>query len=133
MLFSVTKQGPSFVTLPTDGDYFGVYVSATENPGRFWIQMVTKDSRQLDNLIEDMTIFYGDRDQGRRLSEPKVGDLCCCPFQHDQSWYRAKITNILPSHIQLYYLDFGDSGTVPVPNVKEMRYCTVWVLEFPKA
>ena len=92
-----------------------------ESPGRFWIQVVTKDSKQLDDLVEEMTVHYGDRGEGFSVNNPQVGDLCCTPFEHDRSWYRAKIIKVTPPNVNIHYLDFGDRGTVPISNVKELR------------
>lgn len=119
---NLAKDKSTFVQLPTDGDYFGIYVSAMKNPGHFWIQKVTKDSKQLDELVEQMTVYYGDKDGGYRLRSPNVGDLCCSPFKHDQSWYRGEITDIVPDEeVQIFYLDFGDTERVPLSDVKELR------------
>ena len=107
-----------------DGDYFGVYVSAMDTPGHFWIQNITKDAKQLDDLVEQMTQFYGDRGQGHRLIPPKVGDLCCATFQHDESWYRGEVLQVMEdrNEVQIHYLDFGDTGVVSMANVKEIRF-----------
>lgn len=107
-----------------DGDYFGVYVSAMETPGHFWIQNVTKNSKQLDNLVEEMTQFYGDKGQGHRLIPPKVGDLCSAAFKHDDSWYRGEIVEVLEksSEVRIHYLDFGDTDVVSTSYVKEIRF-----------
>lgn len=112
----------TFVQLPSDGEYFGVYVSAIETPGCFWIQKVAKDAKELDELVEEMTVFYGEQGGGQTLSSLKVQDLCCAPFQHDKSWYRGEISEIIsPTEVRIFYLDFGDTGTVLTVNVKELR------------
>jgi tudor domain-containing protein 2 len=100
-----------------------VYVSAIDTPGHFWVQNVTKDSKLLDNLVEQMTQFYGDRGLGHNLIPPKVGDLCCATFQHDESWYRGEIVQVMEdkSEVRIHYLDFGDTGVVSMANVKEIR------------
>lgn len=99
-------------------------MSAVDTPGCFWIQRITQDAKNLNNLVDEMTRFYGDRGQGYRLIPPKVGDLCSATFQHDDSWYRGKIVGVMDdkSEIQMYYLDFGDTGFVPMSYVKEIRY-----------
>lgn len=72
----LAKDKATFVQLPMDGEYFGVYVSATESPGNFWIQRVTKDSKQLDLLVKEMTAFYGDKDGGYRFVLVHIFTLC---------------------------------------------------------
>ena len=117
------KDKLTFAHLPAHGDFFGVYVSAMDTPGHFWVQNLTEDSKLLDNLVEQMTQFYGDRGQGSSLIPPKVGDLCCAAFQHDESWYRGEIVQVREdtNEVQIHYLDFGDTGIVSMENVKEIR------------
>ena len=119
----VAKDKLTFAHLPVHGDYFGVYVSAMDTPGHFWIQIITKDAKQLDKLVEDMSQFYGDRDQGCRLIPAKVGDLCCGTFKHDESWYRGEIVELLEdrNEVRMHYLDFGDTDVVSMSNLKEIR------------
>ena len=121
--FILAKDKLTFAHLPAHGDFFGVYVSAMDTPGHFWVQNLTEDSKLLDNLVEQMTQFYGDRGQGSSLIPPKVGDLCCAAFQHDESWYRGEIVQVMEdsNKVQIHYLDFGDTGVVSMENVKEIR------------
>ena len=119
-----------FARLPEHGDYFGVYVSAMDTPGHFWIQNITKHAGKLDKLVEDMTKFYGDADYGDRLMSPRVGDVCCGTFQHDESWYRGLIKEVMEDRnaVMMHYLDFGDTGVVSMSNLKEIRcrfYCFI--------
>ena len=123
MDFLTAKDKLTFAHLPVHGEYFGVYVSAMDKPGHFWIQNITTDAKLLDNLVEEMTQFYGDRGEGHRLIPPKVGDLCCATFQHDEAWYRGEVVQVLEdrSEIRIHYLDFGDTDVVSMANVKEIR------------
>ena len=51
-----------------------------------------------------------------------VGDIIATPFEHDRSWYRARITEILEGdQIDVYYVDFGDSCIVSMDTVKAIR------------
>lgn len=119
----VVKNKLTFSHLPVHGDYFAVYVSAMDTPGHFWIQNISSDAKQLDDLVEEMTQFYGDKGRGKLLTLPKVGDICCATFQHDESWYRSEIVKVMEekNQVRVQYLDFGDSDVVSMSNVKEIR------------
>ncbi|NXF79008.1 TDRKH protein, partial [Sclerurus mexicanus] len=52
-----TVPSPDF-SFPAD-EHLEVYVSAVENPGHFWIQILGNRSLQLDKLTAEMRHFYG--------------------------------------------------------------------------
>jgi len=57
-----------------------------------------------------------------RVDKFSVGDIIVTPFEHDRSWYRARISEILEGdQIDVYYVDFGDSGIVSMDSVKAIR------------
>ena len=39
-------------------DYLKCYISAVDDAGHFWVQVLNARSGQLDKLIQDMTTFY---------------------------------------------------------------------------
>lgn len=39
-----------------------VYVSAVENPGQFWVQVVGPGAVALDKLVTEMTEYYNDEE-----------------------------------------------------------------------
>ena len=60
--------------------------------------------------------------QMSRVDKFSVGDIIVTPFEHDRSWYRARISEILEGdQIDVYYVDFGDSGVVSMDSVKAIR------------
>jgi hypothetical protein len=47
---------PSSVQYPNTNDYVEVFISAVDNPGHFWVQLVrTGDAQKLDALITNIT------------------------------------------------------------------------------
>ncbi len=44
-------------------EYLEVYVSAVENAGHFWVQVLGSKAIQLDRLIENMTAHYTSPEQ----------------------------------------------------------------------
>ena len=55
------------------------------------------------------------------MKTPQVGDLVAAPFDHDAMWYRAQVLEVLDDTVDLYYVDFGDSGIVDREKVMPLR------------
>ncbi|KAM4661914.1 tudor and KH domain-containing protein isoform 2-T2 [Discoglossus pictus] len=91
-------------------EYVDVYVSATENPAHFWIQILGSRSSQLDKLTTEMSEHYEKQQQRRDPPEFQVGDIVAAPFHTDAFWYRAEVLGFLDNgKVDLYYVDYGDS------------------------
>ncbi|KAL8577956.1 hypothetical protein ACOMHN_011507 [Nucella lapillus] len=99
-----------------------VFVTAVENVGRFWIQMVTEEAINLENLTETMTSFYihAQTSETYKLSAVNVGDVVASPFASDDSWYRARVEGFMEGKVDLFYLDFGDVGLLPLESLREL-------------
>lgn len=104
-------------------EHLEVYVSASENPNHFWIQILGVRSLQLDKLTKEMNRFY----TGCNLTEQKVetivvGDIVAAPYRDHGTWNRARVLGALPSGlVSLYYVDFGDNGELPRDSLCRMR------------
>ena len=113
---------PAF--LPETNDYFASFVSAVDGEGGVWVQpMEREDPAQLEDLVDRMTLFYGElSDEDSRLENVVVGCVCAAPFEHDGSWYRAVITSAPTQGLaNILYVDYGDSGSVAVTKLKTLR------------
>ncbi|XP_075834373.1 tudor and KH domain-containing protein [Microtus pennsylvanicus] len=101
-------------------EYREVYVSASEHPNHFWIQIIDSYSLQLDKLISEMTRHYNST-----LPEDlilHVGDIVAAHLNLDGCWYRAQILGTLESgNLDLYFVDFGDNGDSPVESLRTLR------------
>ncbi|XP_063172964.1 tudor and KH domain-containing protein [Candoia aspera] len=102
-------------------EHLEVYVSASENPGHFWIQIVGSRALQLDKLAREMTQYY----EGGGAPEAQsvhVGDIAAAFYPDDRSWYRARVLGTLASgNLDLYYVDFGDNGEAPLEKLRPLR------------
>ncbi|XP_017558869.1 tudor and KH domain-containing protein isoform X1 [Pygocentrus nattereri] len=105
------------------GEHFEVYVSASENPQHFWIQIVGVRSLQLDKLTTEMSRLYnGDTLHEHRVEAIVVGDIVAAPYRDYGTWNRARVLGILGSGlVDLYYVDFGDNGELPRDQLRSMR------------
>ncbi|XP_064416726.1 tudor and KH domain-containing protein [Latimeria chalumnae] len=103
-------------------EHLEVYVSASENPNHFWIQILGARSLQLDKLITEMSRYYEASSQSDKLASVQVGDIVAAPFAHDSSWYRARVLGFLEDGlVDLYYVDFGDNGVAPLEKLGCLR------------
>ncbi|MBZ3877733.1 Tudor and KH domain-containing protein [Sciurus carolinensis] len=104
-------------------EYLEVYVSASEHPNHFWIQIIGSRSLQLDKLVSEMTQHYENT-----LPEDltvHVGDIVAAPLSTNGSWYRARVLGTLENgNLDLYFVDFGDNGDCPLKDLRALR--SVW-------
>ena len=73
-----------------------------------------------------MTNYYGDPELSQDEKPPsKVipGDIYCAPFEFDDLWYRGSVieTNEEEQTTLLYYIDYGDTGTVPFDELRKLK------------
>uniref|UniRef100_A0A8C5QV40 Tudor and KH domain containing n=1 Tax=Leptobrachium leishanense TaxID=445787 RepID=A0A8C5QV40_9ANUR len=96
--------------------YVDVYVSASENPQHFWIQIQGSRSSQLDKLSVEMNI------PELQLPEISVGDIVAAPFPNNSTWYRAEVLKFLDNgNVDLYYVDYGDNWATTTDNLFPLR------------
>ncbi|KAJ8712152.1 hypothetical protein PYW07_004994 [Mythimna separata] len=107
-----------------------VYVSAVSSPSRFWVQFVGPQVTQLDSLVEEMTEYYGKKEnrEAHALAHVSVGQVVAAVFRHDGRWYRARVHDIRPNEFDatqqvadVFFLDYGDSEYVATHELCELR------------
>uniref|UniRef100_A0A8C5T0Y3 Tudor and KH domain containing n=1 Tax=Laticauda laticaudata TaxID=8630 RepID=A0A8C5T0Y3_LATLA len=111
-------SSPGFNIRPKD--HLEVYVSASENPSHFWIQIINTKALSLDKLVQEMTKYYETNDG--ELESVQVGDIVAAYYPEDHSWYRAEILGTMDNgNLDIYYVDFGDTGEVPLEKLRLLR------------
>nr|KAF6398200.1 tudor and KH domain containing [Rousettus aegyptiacus] len=101
-------------------EFLEVYVSASEHPNHFWVQIIGSRSLQLDKLVNEMTQHY-------KNSLPEdltvhVGDIVAAPLPTNGFWYRARVLGTLENgNLDLYFVDFGDNGDCPLRDLRALR------------
>ncbi|XP_074175296.1 tudor and KH domain-containing protein isoform X5 [Rhinolophus sinicus] len=121
-----TSPGMSMFEIPSPDfsfhadEFLEVYVSASEHPNHFWIQIIGSRSLQLDKLVREMTQHYENS-----LPEDltvHVGDIVAAPLPTNGSWYRARVLGTLENgNLDLYFVDFGDNGDCPLRDLRALR------------
>ncbi|XP_030051001.1 tudor domain-containing protein 15 [Microcaecilia unicolor] len=94
------------------------YVEYVLNPSNFWIRTDIYECEFLTMMrkISELYSTYGINDN--ILENPKPGLLCCARYTKDSHYYRAAVVEVLDSQITVYFLDFGNTETVPFYDVK---------------
>lgn len=69
-----------------------------------------------------MTCFVWMLTKGEPVTELKEGDVVAAPFEHDGQWYRTEVCELNGDNIDLYYVDFGDSGFLTKDRLRVLRY-----------
>ncbi|XP_068610640.1 tudor and KH domain-containing protein [Brachionichthys hirsutus] len=118
-MFEISSPDLSF----QPDEHLEVYVSASENPNHFWIQILGDRSLQLDKLTQEMTRLYNRNNSAeQRVETIVVGDIVAAPYQDQGTWNRARVLGVLGSGlVDLYYVDYGDNVELPRDSLCHMR------------
>ncbi|ODM99995.1 Tudor and KH domain-containing protein [Orchesella cincta] len=98
-----------------------VFVSCVYHPNDFWIQVVGRDSVELDKLCESMTDYYSGQNEPRDENQFNVGDIVAAPFEVDGKIYRAKIMQMDDNGVEVSYLDYGDRRVLSASDIHELH------------
>ncbi|NWJ03199.1 TDR15 protein, partial [Crypturellus undulatus] len=107
------------VEMKVNSSYVG-FVVYVINPSNFWIQTseYQNEFEALMKNIEDVYNKCGCDD--RVLKNPEPGLLCCARYSKDMCYYRGVVTEVLCVNVTVYFLDFGNTDTVPSCDVKTL-------------
>ncbi|XP_010084866.1 PREDICTED: tudor domain-containing protein 15-like [Pterocles gutturalis] len=90
------------------------------NPSNFWIQTCEYEN-EFQALMKNIAAAY-DRCGADEmvLKNPEPGLLCCARYSKDMLFYRGVVIEVLCGNITVYFLDFGNTDTVPCCDVKTL-------------
>ncbi|XP_015126881.1 tudor and KH domain-containing protein homolog [Diachasma alloeum] len=101
-----------------------VYVSATDSPSEFWVQVVGPGTLALDDLVKAMTDYYNN-DESRELHtliHISEGETVAARLTFDNCWYRAEITSFVGNgQYEVFFLDYGEHAVINVTDILELR------------
>ncbi|NXG75509.1 TDR15 protein, partial [Baryphthengus martii] len=96
---------------------FVVYVI---NPSNFWIRMCEYQN-EFQALMKNIADMYNQCGADEMvLKNPEPGLLCCARYSKDLHYYRGVVIEVLHVNITVYFLDFGNTDTVPYYDVKTL-------------
>ncbi|XP_035667114.1 uncharacterized protein LOC118409857 isoform X3 [Branchiostoma floridae] len=94
------------------GDQLNVVVTNVTTPDQFWCQDVEADLPRINAYCQSCQ---------ETVQSPKESDLCCALYSEDQTWYRAKILDVVSSKmLTVRFIDFGSIETVSAVNTRPL-------------
>ena len=52
------------------------------------------------------------------LMNPVAGGMCIAPYEN--MWYRARIRTVLGDRVRVFYVDYGNTETVRISEIREL-------------
>lgn len=112
-------SAPVVGVCPKLGAFHVAQVSHLRDPSEFWLQL-HEHCQLLRQLRQCMWNFYS---HATKLDgtgwDPQPGSLCCASGK-EGAFYRAVITKVLDSGVEIYLVDRGNTETVDRCAVKEL-------------
>lgn len=102
--------------LPVLSTHQKVYVSHACPEGIYLQKAAFADL--LADLLQRLYEFYNETESVEH--EWKTTDFCCAKSVNDEQWYRAQIVNFVDEEINVQYVDYGNSETLPVSNLRKL-------------
>ncbi|NXB50375.1 TDR15 protein, partial [Leucopsar rothschildi] len=100
--------------------FYGAFVVYVINPSDFWIQ-TCRYQNEFRALMKNIACTYSQcRHDEMVLKKPEPGLLCCAQYSKDGCYYRGIVTKVFRVSIMVYFLDFGNTDTIPCYNVKTL-------------
>ena len=115
----------------TPGQVMDVYVSTASTPANFWCQPAKCSNDDLPLLMDKIQDFYSSPKSSsqHRLVDPQIGRPCVAQFSDDKVWYRAEVTSFDDDVVNVCFVDYGNTETIPM---SEIRPITAELVELPQ-
>ena len=105
------------------GHIFHAYASDVKSPSQFYLQLVSQEN-YLTDLAEEVNELYSiNQDAVQPLRDARVNRPCVAQFTDEEgnsAWYRAKIAEIEDNIATVLFVDYGNSESVHVHEIKEI-------------
>lgn len=97
-------------------EFVDVIVTEIIDGSTFWVQVVGTDAEKLEELMKKLAI-----DDTPGEYKPLVNEIVKAQFTADDTWYRAKVLQILDNdECKVQYVDYGNSETIPSSRIKRL-------------
>ncbi|XP_072506103.1 tudor domain-containing protein 15 isoform X2 [Notamacropus eugenii] len=94
------------------------FVEYVLNPSNFWVRTNDHQNRFQDLMRKIEELYDSCEKEEMILKRPEPGLFCCARYNKDMHFYRAVITEVNGYKINVYFLDFGNTESVPFYDVK---------------
>lgn len=118
---SINKDGCFYSVDVENGQFKDIAVVHIVSPSEFYCHLV-EQSGKLQTLMDSIANMYdslGEADL--KLNSLRTDMACCAKFSEDHTWYRAKVTALHGSNVEVLFVDYGNTEIVPVSAVKELK------------
>ena len=113
------KAGRKAAKKSRDGGRREVTVVHVSKVSLVWV--VDKEKMaHLQEMMTQLSIWMADEDHWVQKEDPKEGDLCCIRFSEDGEMYRGKVEAVAEDEVEVQYIDYGNSETLPRSEVLEL-------------
>jgi len=94
-----------------------VHVTEIVNANQFFVQVVTAESNQLEELMTKLEAAES------KPVTPTAGQLVRAQFTEDDRFYRGRITKLYSatSEVDVKYIDYGNSERLPLSRVSQLE------------
>lgn len=104
----------------TVGSKFTVTVTDIQTSNNFACQLLSQ-AVQFENMSAILQEEYSTRDpRDNKLKNVHVGSVCCAQFSEDEVWYRAEVTKVVDMSVEVHFVDYGNTDTLPLAKVKQL-------------
>ena len=93
-----------------------VYVSEVADSGHFFVQLATPEAYRLPDLSVEIQASV---ESNPVHVVPERGLQCYACSSADHAWYRAVVSSAKGSSATVYFVDYGNTETVPAASVRE--------------
>ncbi|NXM53237.1 TDR15 protein, partial [Illadopsis cleaveri] len=121
-----------FPRLPV-GSKENVKITGAISPNKFYCQ-IQKWQKELECLTGAMHLYYEALVGENTTSCDSLGLLCAAKRQNGQ-WHRGVIKQLLSDHVEVWFMDFGITETVPPSCIQKLKaeFMTLPMISFPCA
>ncbi|KAK2493266.1 hypothetical protein MC885_004093 [Smutsia gigantea] len=94
------------------------WVANVLNPSNFWVR-TNEHQNEFEDLMKNINQFYDLSENDELiLRNPEPGLFCCARYSKDRCFYRAVVTEVNGHKINVYFLDYGNTDSIPFFDVK---------------
>ncbi|NXL92518.1 TDR15 protein, partial [Alectura lathami] len=121
-----------FPCLPV-GSRVNVKITVAVSPSQFYCQ-IQKWQKELEKLTEAMSLYYEAISTKSNALFDSLGLLCAARRKNGQ-WHRGVVKQVLPDHVEVWFMDFGNTEAVPSSCVQKLQveFMSLPMISFPCA
>ncbi|OZJ04390.1 hypothetical protein BZG36_02420 [Bifiguratus adelaidae] len=116
---TVNGQHEEALTQPRR-EYIDVVVTEIGNGNSLYVQQVSDNVRQLEHMMSALGLHHRNGGAANPGYRPKHGELVSAKFTEDDQWYRAKVRKVTSDTVDVIYVDYGNSETLPISRVRPL-------------